>query len=664
MLCRHAYRSGEKSGLCYDQYHNTTSVPGLIAYSDNGKYWMRFDFDVVPDGDPVPSDIKITFNQWDPLVGPAERVTVSLEYKQCEYVVYNNMSLGDPDDEQEIYIKRNDVLKSVYQTSAETKSCKLLIDSKLSEKRRLVTEQSATIERLEKESSKQKQALQAIKDERSSLRANFTSQARLITRLTGQVTLLDGERALMRNDSIRQAFVIANLSERVLTLDDEGECLRQTLACVLANLTCQANGTEKLNDLLSTLRQEHACLLANSTNQATDIANLNDQITVLEQERTKLLASSTRQAAEIANLNTHVVEVEGERACLREERSRLIANGTRQANVIETLNNRVVALQKERKDFLTKGARQACVLANLTRQANQTAKLNDLLWTLRQEHACLFANATNQAIDIANLNDQVSVLERERSMLLASSTRQAGEIANLNTHVVEVEGERACLREERSRLLANGTRMANVIATLNSRVLALQDERKDFLTKRAREANHIANLNIKVTELERQGVCLREECNRSLVNATRLSAQVAALTWHKNSLTAGLFVSTGAAVVTGLLTARRSRPVPANDPNKRQAASKSLLVATLASMAAGIGLGARYVASPAEPAPSGDPRHLKSKPLPRLYVAPEYRLPIMAGAVTVALAVLLMTLAVIYDCSSRRRAPDHDVFHV
>lgn len=41
MLCRHAYRSGEKSGLCYDQYHNTTSVPGLIAYSDNGKYWMR-----------------------------------------------------------------------------------------------------------------------------------------------------------------------------------------------------------------------------------------------------------------------------------------------------------------------------------------------------------------------------------------------------------------------------------------------------------------------------------------------------------------------------------------------------------------------------------------------------------------------------------------------
>ncbi|CEO98299.1 hypothetical protein PBRA_006413 [Plasmodiophora brassicae] len=593
MHCRRAYPSGNTSSDYYRQYLNTTESMIFVAYPDNGKYWMRFEFDVPPQGDPVPPGIMIGFRQF---LGGARRVTVSFE--------------------------RNDVLKSVYQTSAETKSCKLLAESKLSEKRRLVTEQSSTIERLEEESSKQKHALETVKDERSSLRANVTSQARLITRLTGQVTLLDGERALLRNDSIRQASEIANLSERLLTLNDEGACLRQKLACVLAKLTRQANETAKLNDLLSTLRQERACLLANSTNQAIDIANLNDQITVLERERTMLLASSTRQAAEIANLNTHVVEVEGERACLREERSRLIANGTCQAN------------------------------------------LNDLLSALRQEHACLLANATNQATDISNLNDQVTVLERERTMLLASSTRQAAEIANLNTHVVKMEGERACLREERSRLLANGTRMANVIATLNSRVLALQDERKDFVAKGAREANHIANLNIKVTELEGQGVCLREECNRSLVNATRLAAQVATLNLQTKRLAAGMIAPIGVAVAMGLLAARLSRPVPTDDQNKRQAASKSLLVASLASMAAGIGLGARYVASPAEPAPSGDQPLLKSKPLPRLYVAPEYRLPIMAGAVTVALAVLLMTLAVVYDCSSRRRVPDHDVFHV
>ncbi|SPQ95129.1 unnamed protein product (mitochondrion) [Plasmodiophora brassicae] len=661
MHCRRAYPSGNTSSDYYRQYLNTTESMIFVAYPDNGKYWMRFEFDVPPQGDPVPPGIMIGFRQF---LGGARRVTVSFEYKQCEYVVYSNLPVDRSFNEHAIYIRRNDVLKSVYQTSAETKSCKLLAESKLSEKRRLVTEQSSTIERLEEESSKQKHALETVKDERSSLRANVTSQARLITRLTGQVTLLDGERALLRNDSIRQASEIANLSERLLTLNDEGACLRQKLACVLAKLTRQANETAKLNDLLSTLRQERACLLANSTNQAIDIANLNDQITVLERERTMLLASSTRQAAEIANLNTHVVEVEGERACLREERSRLIANGTCQANVIETLNKCVLALQEERKDFLAKGARQACVLANLTRQANEIAKLNDLLSALRQEHACLLANATNQATDISNLNDQVTVLERERTMLLASSTRQAAEIANLNTHVVKMEGERACLREERSRLLANGTRMANVIATLNSRVLALQDERKDFVAKGAREANHIANLNIKVTELEGQGVCLREECNRSLVNATRLAAQVATLNLQTKRLAAGMIAPIGVAVAMGLLAARLSRPVPTDDQNKRQAASKSLLVASLASMAAGIGLGARYVASPAEPAPSGDQPLLKSKPLPRLYVAPEYRLPIMAGAVTVALAVLLMTLAVVYDCSSRRRVPDHDVFHV
>lgn len=42
MLCRRAYGSGENRGLRYEQYyHNTTSVPGLCAYADNGKYWMR-----------------------------------------------------------------------------------------------------------------------------------------------------------------------------------------------------------------------------------------------------------------------------------------------------------------------------------------------------------------------------------------------------------------------------------------------------------------------------------------------------------------------------------------------------------------------------------------------------------------------------------------------
>ncbi|SPQ95126.1 unnamed protein product (mitochondrion) [Plasmodiophora brassicae] len=279
---------------------------------------MRFEFDVGPEGDPVPSDIKIVFRQ-----RVAKRVTVSMEYKQCEYVVYSNLPLQRSKRKQEIYIKRNDVLKSGYQTSSDAETCMRLTEGNLSEERRQVAELSSTIERLEEESSNQKHALQAITNERNSLRVNVTSQA--------------------------------------------------------------------------------------------------------------------------------------------------------------------------------------------------------------------------QALD-------------------------------------------------------------------------------------------------------------------------NLSAQVATLTWQKNSLTTGLFVSTGVAAVMRLLTTRWSRSVPAIDQNKRQAASKPLLVASLATAAAGFGLGARY-ASRAEPAPTNDQRLLNSKPLPRLYVAPEYRLPIMAGAVTVALAVLLMTLAVIYDCSSRRRATEHDVFN-
>ncbi|XXQ32010.1 SUN domain-containing protein [Plasmodiophora brassicae] len=358
MLCRHAYRSGASRGASLGSHHNISEVPHLFALSDNGKYWTRFEFDVLPEGDPMPSDIKIVFEHMN--LGPAKSVTLSMEYKQCEYVVYSNLTLDGSKYEQEIYIKRDDVLKSVYRTSAETSSCKLLAETTLAGVQRQVDEQSSTVKHLEEESSKQKHALQTLTNERSALHA--ADQRRIIANLTGQVMLLERTRAVLRN-------------------------------------------------------------------------------------------------------------------------------------------------------------------------------------------------ATN---------------------------RQASEIANLTSHVLALDN---------------------------------------------------------------------------------LAAQAARLSWQRKALAAGLFASAGAAAAMGWHTVRHSRPAPTNNVQiERPAVSKPLLMGSLATAAAGIGLAARY-ASRAEPGPIGKPRRRNLQPLPRLYVAPEYRLPIIAVAVTVALAVLLVSLAFIYNCSSRRDATDQDLFN-
>ncbi|CEO98300.1 hypothetical protein PBRA_006414 [Plasmodiophora brassicae] len=224
MVWRRTYHSGDAHGT----YCNTTSVDSLFAYPDNGTVWTRFEFDVPPHGDPVPSDIKIDFEHNE---CGAKRVTVSLEYNQCEYVVYNNLPLNISKKQHEIYVKRNDVLKSIYQTSSDAKACKLRAEDKLSDERHQVTELSSTIKRLEEEASKQKHALQVMTDERDSLPAIVTSQAGLVASLTDQVTLLDGESAVLRNTSDRQASEIANLTVRGQVLDK--------LAAKVARLTWQ-----------------------------------------------------------------------------------------------------------------------------------------------------------------------------------------------------------------------------------------------------------------------------------------------------------------------------------------------------------------------------------------------------------------------------------------
>ncbi|SPQ95137.1 unnamed protein product (mitochondrion) [Plasmodiophora brassicae] len=337
---------------------DSTSETMLCRHAYRGKYWTRFEFDVLPEGDPMPSDIKIVFEHM--VLGAAKSVTLSMEYKQCEYVVYSNLTLDGSKYEQEIYIKRDDVLKSVYRTSAETSSCKLLAETKLAGVQRQVDEQSSTVKRLEVESSKQKHALQTLTNERSALHA--ADQRRMIANLTGQVMLLERKRAVLRNATNRQASEIANLTSQVLALDN-------------------------------------------------------------------------------------------------------------------------------------------------------------------------------------------------------------------------------------------------------------------------------------------------------------LAAQAARLSWQRKALAAGLFASAWAATAMGWHTVRRSRPVPTNNVKiERPAVSKPLLMGSLATAAAGIGLAARY-ASRAEPGPIGKPRRRNLQPLPRLYVAPEYRLPIIAVAVTVAFAVLLVSLAFIYNCSSRRGATDQDLFN-
>lgn len=84
----------------------------------------------------------------------------------------------------------------------------------------------------------------------------------------------------------------------------------------------------------------------------------------------------------------------------------------------------------------------------------------------------------------------------------------------------------------------------------------------------------------------------------------------------------------------------------------------------VAALAAGFGLHALYSSSARPPARPKFTSLTRPLPRQRLYVPPEYRWPVIAGAVTIALVVLAMAVLVVCVLRTRHRPSEPRFFRV
>ncbi|CEO97833.1 L-type lectin-like domain-containing protein [Plasmodiophora brassicae] len=118
------------------------------------------------------------------------------------------------------------------------------------------------------------------------------------------------------------------------------------------------------------------------------------------------------------------------------------------------------------------------------------------------------------------------------------------------------------------------------------------------------------------------------------------------------------------AVAAGALRARIHRKPAADAQITKVVPSRSVVMTGVAALAAGFGLHALYSSSARPPARPKFTSLTRPLPRQRLYVPPEYRWPVIAGAVTIALVVLAMAVLVVCVLRTRHRPSEPRFFRV